>query len=96
MNNRNDIQSLIPESHRDLIEAVPRGFPRSAVTAALLLGAIVGSLWTYLGPPWLGAALLTLLLITHLVYKYRSDKIFDERMAALKARGLHWETNEVS
>jgi hypothetical protein len=43
MNMRKDIQALIPEAHRDLIEAVPRGFPRPAVTGALLLG----------GPCWI-------------------------------------------
>lgn len=64
---RKDIQALIPETHRDLVEVVPRGFPRSAVTAALLLGALVGSLWTYIVPPWLAVALLTILIVVYLL-----------------------------
>jgi hypothetical protein len=96
MNRQDDIQMLIPETHRDLIEAVPRGFPRSAVIAALLMGAIVGSLWTYIVPQWLAVTLLTVLFTVHLLYKRRSDKLFDERLAALETRGLRWETGEES
>ena len=96
MNRRDDIQMLIPETHRDLIEAVPRGFPRSAVTAALLMGAMAGSLWTYIVPQWLAVSLLAVLFAVYLIYKRRSDKFFDERLAALETRGLHWETSEES
>ena len=94
MNIQKDIQTLIPDSHRDLIEAVPRGFPKSAVIAAVLLGALVGSLWTYVVPQWLAVILLAVLFVVHLLYKRRSDKLFDERLAALEARGLRWETDE--
>ena len=87
-----DIQTFIPETHQDLIEAVPRGFPNSAVTASVLLGAIFGSLWTYLLPTWLAATFLVVLVIVHLLYKYRSDKVFDKRIAELKKRGLQWKT----
>jgi hypothetical protein len=96
MNIPKDIQSLIPESHRDLIEAVPRGFPKSAVIAALLMGALVGSLWTYVVPKWLAVALLAVLFVVHLLYKRHSDKSFDERLAALEKRGLRWHTEEES
>ncbi|MEL7499229.1 MAG: hypothetical protein AAFN77_16595 [Planctomycetota bacterium] len=94
MNKRKDIQMLIPETYRDLIEAVPRGFPKSAVIAALLMGALVGSLWTCVVPPWLAVTLLTLLFAVYLLFKYRSDKVFGERLAALEARGLRWEKSE--
>jgi hypothetical protein len=96
MNKRRDIQALIPETHRDLIEAVPRGFPRSAVTAALLMGAMAGSLWTYIVPQWLAVTLLTVLFAVYLLNERRSDKFFDERLAALETRGLRWETSEES
>jgi Mg2+/citrate symporter len=96
MNRRDNIQMLIPETHRDLIEAVPRGFPRSAVTAALLMGAMAGSLWTYIVPQWLAVTLLTVLFAVYLLYKRRNDKFFDERLAALETRGLRWETSEES
>ncbi|MEL7499372.1 MAG: hypothetical protein AAFN77_17330 [Planctomycetota bacterium] len=96
MNRRDDIQTLIPETHRDLVEAVPRGFPRSAVIAALLMGAMVGSLWTYIVPQWLAVTLLTVLFLAYLSYKRRSDQLFDDRLAALETRGLRWETNEES
>ena len=87
---------LIPEAHRDLIEAVPRGFPRSAITAALPMGALAGSLWTYIVPPWPAVSLLAGLFAVYLIYKRRSDKFFDEQLAALETRGLHWETSEES
>jgi hypothetical protein len=96
MNRRDDIQMLIPETHRDLIEAVPRGFPRSAVTGSLLLGATAGSLWTYIVPQWLAVTLLAVLFAVYLIYKRRSDKFFDERLAALETRGLRWDTSEES
>lgn len=96
MNRRDDIQLLIPETHRDLIEAVPRGFPRSAVTAALLMGAIAGSLWTYIVPQWLAVSLSAVLFAVYLIYQRRSDKFFDKRLAALETRGLHWETSDTS
>ncbi|MCP4888226.1 MAG: hypothetical protein GY904_16635 [Planctomycetaceae bacterium] len=96
MNKRRTIQALIPETHRDLIEAVPRGFPKSAVTAALLMGAMAGSLWTYIVPHWLAVSLLAVLLAIYLIYKRRSDRFFDERISALETRGLHWETSEDS
>jgi Mg2+/citrate symporter len=96
MNRRDDIQMLIPETHRDLIEAVPRGFPKSAVIAALLMGAMAGSLWTYIVPQWLAVSLLAVLFAVFLIYKRRSDKFFDERLAALETRGLRWETSRES
>jgi hypothetical protein len=96
MNRRDDIQMLIPETHRDLVEAVPRGFPRSAVTAALLMGAMAGSLWTYIVPRWLAGAILTVLFVGHLIYKRRSDKAFDDRMSALQTRGMDWKGDDNS
>lgn len=94
MNNQTDIQSFIPESHRDLIGAVPRGFPRNAIAGTLLIGALVGSLWTYIVPHWLAATLLIVLIAAHLLFKFKSDRLFDQRMAALEERGLDWETED--
>jgi hypothetical protein len=96
MEKSRDIQSFIPESHRDLIEAVPRGFLREATTGALLLGALAGSLWTYILPHWLAATLLAVLIAAHLLFKHKSDRLFDERLAALEERSLGWETNETT
>jgi hypothetical protein len=94
MSKRTDLQELIPESHRDLVEAVPRGFPKSAVTGALLFGALVGSLWTYIVPPWLAGAILAVLVVGYLIFKIWSDRVFDSRMAALEARELVWKTED--
>jgi amino acid transporter len=96
MRKRADLQELIPESHRDLVEAVPRGFPKSAVTGALLFGALVGSLWTYIVPPWLAGAIVAVLVVGHLIYKHRSDKAFDDRMSALQTRGMDWKGGDNS
>ncbi|MDA0813226.1 MAG: hypothetical protein O3C21_12670 [Verrucomicrobia bacterium] len=86
-----DLQELIPESHRDVVEAVPRGFPKSAVIGALLMGALAGSLWTYIVPQSIAGGILATLVVGHFIYKYRSDKAFDKRMEALKARGMEWK-----
>ena len=94
MTERTDLQELIPVSHRDLIEAVPRGFPKSAVTGSLLFGGMVGSLLTYIMPPWAAGAILAALAVAHLIYKHRSDQVFDERMAALQSRGIDWKTDD--
>ena len=96
MKDRTDLQDFIPESHRDFVEAVPRGFPKSAVTGSLLLGALIGTLWTHILPQWIAGAVLAVLVVGHLVYKYCSDKVFAERMAALEARGMKWKTDEDS
>ena len=94
MSKRTDLQELIPESHRDLMEAVPRGFPTSAVIGALFLGALAGSLWTYIVPQWIAGTILAALVVGHLIFKYWSDKVFDKRMEALEARGLDWKAEE--
>jgi uncharacterized membrane protein YdjX (TVP38/TMEM64 family) len=94
MSKRTDLQELIPESHRDLVEAVPRGFPKSAVTGALLFGALVGSLWTYIVPPRIAGAILAVLVVGYLMFKVWSDRMFDRRMAALESRGLDWKVEE--
>jgi hypothetical protein len=96
MRKRTDLQELIPESHRDLVEAVPRGFPKSAVAGALLFGALAGSLWTYIVPAWLAGAIVAVLIVGHLIYKHRSDKTFDDRMSALQTRGMDWKGDDNS
>jgi hypothetical protein len=47
-------------------------------------------------PQWLAVTFLAVLFVVHLLYKHRSDKLFDERLAALETRGLRWETEEAS
>ena len=89
--NRLDIQTLIPESHRDLVEAVPRGFLRSGVNGAILLGALAGALLTFIVPSWIAAAVPLCLLVVHLFWRWKSDKLFDERMAELAERDLDWD-----
>ena len=96
MKKHTELQELIPESHRDLVEAVPRGFPKSAVIGAVLFGALVGSLWTYIVPQWIAGAILAALVVGHLIYKHRSDKLFDERMEALESRGMEWKGDDNS
>jgi hypothetical protein len=93
---KTDLQELIPENYRDLVEAVPRGFPKSAVAGAALMGGLAGSLWTYLIPQTIAGTILAALLVGYLLYKFRSDKQFDERMEALKKRGMEWKSDEDS
>jgi uncharacterized membrane protein YfcA len=60
------------------------------------MGAMAGALCTYIVPQWLAISLLAILFAVYLLYKRRSDKFFDERIAELETRGLHWETSEES
>lgn len=94
MKKNTDLQKLIPESHRDLVEAVPRGFPKSAVTGAALMGALAGSLWTTIVPQKIAGLILGALVLAYLIYRFRSDKIFDQRMKELQARGMDWKEGE--
>jgi hypothetical protein len=94
MKKNTDLQKLIPESHRDLVEAVPRGFPKSAVTGAALMGALAGSLWTTIVPQKIAGLILSALVLAYLIYRFRSDKIFDQRMKELQARGMDWKEGE--
>jgi len=99
MNRRDDIQMLIPETHRDLIEAVPRGFPKSAATGALLLGATGGALVTMIVADWAGwitVAAFASLLLGQRMWVAISNRSFDEQIADLEARGLEWKDNEDS
>ena len=94
MKKNTDLQKLIPESHRDLVEAVPRGFPKSAVTGAALMGALAGSLWTTIVPQKIAGLILSALVLAYLIYRFRSDKIFDQRMKELQASGMDWKEGE--
>ncbi len=89
---KKDLQILIPESHRDVVEAVPRGFPKAAVNAALLLGMSLGALVATVAPAWVAAAVPAVLLIAYLIYRWRSNKFYDQRMAEIEARELDWKT----
>ena len=93
---RRDIQELIPETHRELIEATPRGFNRSAVIGALLLGAVGGALLTVILPAWIAAAAPALLLVVQRIWVWHSDRDFDKGMAELYAHDLDWNPEEDS
>jgi hypothetical protein len=88
---RTDIQELIPETHRDLVEVVPRGFAKSAVTGALLMGAAGGALLAVIVPQWLAAGVFAALFLGHRIWVAVSDRSFDQRMAALESRDLEWK-----
>ena len=90
MKRRREIQGLIPESHRDLVKAVPKGFARSGIHGGILMGAAAGSLLTYIVPAWLAAPVLSALFVAHFLYIRRTDQMFDERMQELHQRGLDW------
>ncbi|MEM8667268.1 MAG: hypothetical protein AAGG48_07120 [Planctomycetota bacterium] len=86
-----DIQELIPQTHRDLVEAVPRGFAKSAVTGALLIGAAGGALLAIVVPDWMAAAVFTALYIGHKIWVALSDRSYDRKIAELEARDLEWK-----
>jgi hypothetical protein len=88
---KKDLQALIPESHRDVVEAVPRGFPKAAVTAALLTGMTLGALVASVAPAWGAASIPAVLLVASLLYRWRSNTFHDRRMADIEARGMDWK-----
>ena len=88
---KKDLQALIPESHRDVVEAVPRGFPKAAVTAVLLMGMTLGALVASVAPAWVAPSIPAVLLVAFLLYKWRSNTFYDRRMADIEARGLDWK-----
>ncbi len=90
-NVRKDIQELIPETHRDLVEAVPRGFPKSAVTSALLMGAAGGALLAIFVPQWMAAGVFTALYMGHQIRGALTDRSYNQRIAELEARDLEWK-----
>jgi hypothetical protein len=96
MKSRREIQELIPSTHRDLIEVVPRGFARSALIGGLLLGAVGGAMLTFVMPAWLTGATVATLFVLQRIHAYRSDRLFDRRMADLEARDLDWKPEEES
>ena len=89
-----DIQELIPETHRDLVEAVPKGFSASGVLGGALLGSLLGALACMLVSNWMIPGVFALLFAGQRIWVWRSDKKFDRRVAELRDRGLAWETED--
>ena len=96
MKNRTDLQELLPESHRDLVEAVPRDLMKSLFFNSFLMGAFMGGAVTYMVPQWMAGYLVGALLLGHFLYRWWSEKDLNKRMAELDARGLDWKTDEPS
>ena len=88
-----DIQELIPETHRDLVEAVPRGFAKSAVTGALLMGAAGGALLAIVLPEWIAAGAFMALFLGHRIWCAVRNRSYDHRIAELEGRDLEWKTD---
>ena len=91
-----DIQELIPEAHRDLIEAVPKGFSQSSAFGGLLLGGLLGAIACMLVANWMIPIVFGALLIAQRIWVWRSDKGFDKRVEELKKRGLAWKTGDAT
>ncbi|MDA7881073.1 hypothetical protein N9A94_02085 [Akkermansiaceae bacterium] len=91
-----DLQKLIPEAHRDLVEAVPKGFYDSAVLGGILFGCLVGALLCMLVSQWMIPIVFAVLLVIQRLWVWKSDKKFDQRMSDLKSQGLTWETENDS
>ena len=91
MKTQKDIQELIPEAYRDVVEVIPRGFLRGGALSALLFGALLGALLVYVVPVWLVSTVVIILLVIHYLYTKRSDKLYDKRLEELKARDLDWK-----
>lgn len=88
-----DLQELIPESQRDLVEAVPKGFFKSAIVGGMLLGSILGAIACMFVSSWMVPAVLAALLVAQRIWIWRSDKGYDRRITELEARGLSGSLN---
>ncbi len=87
-----DIQELIHPSHRDVIEAIPRGAAQSGFVGGLLLGVLGGALLAIVLPEWVAATVAGALFIGQRIYVKISDRKFDLQMAELEKRDLIWKT----
>lgn len=86
-----DIQDLIPETYRDLIEAVPKGFSQSAALGALLLGGLLGAIACMLVANWMIPGVFAVLLLAQRIWVWKSDRGFDRLIGELEERGLTWK-----
>jgi hypothetical protein len=89
---KKDIQEMIPEAHRDLVEAVPKGFLQSSAFGGLLLGGLLGAVTCLLVVNWMTPVVFGTLLLAQQIWAWKSNKDFDRRVEALKQRGLIWKT----
>ena len=91
---KKDIQELIPEEHRNIVEAVPKGFMKSGLHGALLLGGLLGAVICMLLPSWAIPAIFAVAFIVQRIWVWKSDKDFDKRILELKAQGLTWKDSQ--
>jgi uncharacterized membrane protein YfcA len=89
-----DIQNLIPDQHRKILEVVPKGVLRSTAHGGILLGGLCGALGCLFVPDWLIPIVFAILLIIQRIWVWRSDKAFDARMADLGRSGLAWNDGD--
>ena len=89
-----DIQEFIPEAHRDIIEAVPKGFTQSGVLGGILLGGLLGAPARMLMANWMIPIVFGALLLAQRLWVWRSDKDFDHRVGELQERGLAWKEDD--
>ena len=91
MSEKRDLNELVPEHYRKLVEGVPRGMLKEAVYTALVFGALATAvLAAYVIPPeWLIYFFLGVLVVQRVV-KSMSDKRYDRAMEALEKEGLDW------
>jgi hypothetical protein len=78
----------LPETNRDLIEAVPRGFATSALTGAMLMGATGGALLAFIVPEWIAASIVAAFFLGHRLWLAVSDRSYNQKIAELEARDL--------
>ena len=85
MERKRELNELVPERYRELVEAVPRGMAKEAIWAALALGALIASLLAAFVVPgeWL-AGFFFVVLVVQRVLRVRSDRKYDAAMAALQ------------
>ena len=91
---KTDIQTLIPEQHRTLVEVLPKGLVRSVAHGAMLLGALCGALASMWIPSWTIPFVFAALLLLQRIWVFYSNKRFDASMAELCRSGLIWREGD--
>ena len=91
-----DIQDLIPETYKDLVEAVPKGLYKGAAQGALLLGGLLGAVACMLVANWMIPGVFAVLLVAQRIWVWKSDRGFDRRIGELEERGLTWKDGDKS
>ena len=87
---KNDIQQLVPEKYRELVEVVPKNTLRQGVVDALLLGGLLMAiLCNFVSPSYLTWVLVIIFIAQKLRVRW-SNRASDKIEAKMAEENLEW------